>query len=174
MNSAFRHPRFAFSQWIYSYFCGDAFKGRVFCKYIDGQVADDAIRAFGSKTLIYKGQKITCKPDLPVHQRVPVSFLLGLRRHLIDKWGLWVKVDDTLPVPVMSILGQPVAKARVVNDTIEVEWMDGAWADWKDLHDAPEYIKLKEDSDKRLGHAAEYNKKKGKGKRHNGKAGASQ
>ena len=156
------------------YFKANAFNGRVFCKYINGQVTDEKIRAFGSKTLTHSGRKISCKPDLPVQQRVPVSFLLGLRRHLIDIWGLWVKVGDTIPVPVMSISGQPVAKVRVVSDQIDVEWVDGPWADWKDLHDAPEYIKLKEDSNKRLGQAAEYKKKKGNGKGKNGKAGAGQ
>lgn len=62
------------------YYKGDEFKGRVFCQYGSGQVADDTVRAFASRTLVHNGRKISCKPDLPFNQRVPVSFLLGLRR----------------------------------------------------------------------------------------------
>ena len=82
-----------------------------------------------------------------------------------------MKVDDTVPVPAMSVSGQPVAKVRVETDKINVEWLDGAWADWKDLHDSAKYTQLKEENNKRLTQAAEYQKKKGNGK---GKAGTGQ
>ena len=82
-----------------------------------------------------------------------------------------MKVCDTVPVSVMSISGQPVAKVRVETDKTNVEWLDGAWADWKNLHDSAKYIQLEEESNKRLIQAAEYQKKKGNGK---GKTGSGQ
>ena len=82
-----------------------------------------------------------------------------------------MKVDDTGPVAVMSVSGQPVAKVRVETDKINNEWLGVAWADWKDLHDPAKHIQLKDKNNKRLTQAAEYQTKKGNGK---GKAGTGQ
>ena len=141
----------------------DPFKGQVFCKFANGQIADDAIRAFSSRTRQHNNKMISCKRDLPVDKLVCLSFLLGLRRQL-SKWGLeTVKADES--TPLMTVSGLPVAEATIENDKINVKWLDATWAEWSELQDAPEYSQLSADNHKRLTKAAEASKKgNGKGR----------
>ena len=74
---------------------------------------------------------------------------------------------------MLHVFGKTVAKVTVQNDKIHVDWMDDAWAQWKDLHTAPELIKLVEDNNERLRQAAEHSKE-GHSKGKKGKAGINQ
>ena len=138
------------------FYKGDEFKGQVFCKFPEGQAADHTLTTFSARPLQHDGVHILCKPDLPIDKRVCLSFILGLRRQLI-KWGFeryYLKVEDS--IPMLGVSGQPVVKVTVNDGKIDIEWMDSTWANWSDLLQTPEFVKLTEDNNKRLSSAVEY------------------
>ena len=112
-------------------------------------------------------EAIWCKRDLPLNQRVPKSFLLGLRRQLIT-WGLTgsnIRVKDDNHT--VTVEGNPVLKATVAANRLTLEWMSQDWKDWKELIDSSEFKKLVEKADEALQKAAEA-RGKGNGKGKNG------
>ena len=144
------------------YHKGDDFNGIVFAKFTSEKVTEDIARHISIK-LKESEEKIWCKKDLPLEKRVPLSFLLGLRRQLID-WGfarskVRVKEEDN----TLSVGGCPVLTATIHANHMVIHWTSKEWKEWKDLVESCEFKKLSEKAEETL-KKAEENKGKGTGK----------
>ena len=144
------------------YHKGDEFKGIVFAKFTTEKVAEDIVKAIsGGKN---KGEDtIWCKKDLPLNKRVPMSFLLGVRKQLIN-WGFTksrVRVQED--TNTLTVAGQPIMKAIVVGGSLTVDWTSQEWKDWTELVDSSEFKELTKKAEESL-KKAEDAKGKGKGK----------
>ena len=64
------------------YFKGDEFKGLLFVKFCNAEVASKAIDIISKSKLAYGDGDISCKPEAPVEIRAVRSLLLGLRWQL--------------------------------------------------------------------------------------------
>ena len=120
-------------------------------------------QAFDTNKYKLNGKAVWAKNDLPISQRCPLTFLLGLRWQLLQ-WGYTrreVKVDDKLQT--LSVDGQTVAEAKVINDKLDIKWLDETWMRWEELQQAPELNTLIEAANTKLNKTAE-NRAKGKGK----------
>ena len=157
-----------------SYFKGDEFKGMYYHRYDNLESANAAIKHFERSKLHLAGQRISCRPELPIGHRVCLSTVLGLRRLLINKWGISrkdLKVDDAKSM--LSVAGTPAMKAEVAGDAVKIAWLDPEWESWTELQEDNDYKELEAMANKRLAHSAE-NKKKGIGKGSKGKAAIGQ
>ena len=142
---------------------GETFKGVLHYKFDNHQAAAEVIKKFDQAKVQYKDKSILCKADLPVEQRVPLSFILGLRRLLLS-WGFDrknLKVNDA--IPLLSVGGDKVVSAHVEGSHIHVEWFDHEWASWDALQSSPGFKELIDSANTRLGHSAEAKKGRGKG-----------
>ena len=144
------------------YHKGDDFNGTVFAKFTTEKVADDIAKTISNK-LKDSEETIWCKKDLPLEKRVPLSFLLGLRRQLIA-WGfarskVRVKEEDNS----LSVGGSQVLKASIEANRLRLEWMSQEWKDWKEFVDSSEFNLLMKRAEETLKKAAD-NKGKGDGK----------
>ena len=95
------------------YFKGDDFIGLAFAKFATTRTAEDVVRKMSIAKLPVGENEVWCQKDLPLDKRVPLSFLLGTRRQLID-WGyskqkVKVKDEDN----ALAIGGATVLKALV-------------------------------------------------------------
>ena len=142
------------------YFKGDDFIGLAFAKFATTRAAEDVVRKMSIAKLLVGENEVWCKKDLPLDKRVPLSFLLGTRRQLID-WGYSkqkVKVKDEDNALVIG--GVTVLKAVVHDYQLKLDWASDYWKNWAELVDSQEFKKL-------LGRAEESLKKarddKGKG-----------
>ena len=145
------------------YYKGDKFAGLAFAKFASSTAAENVIKKMAK---IQKGdEEVYCKKDLPLEQRVPLSFLLGLRRQLIT-WGFTKRkprvneYSNTLTVGG----GNPVLKVTVGGNRLVLEWMSQDWKDWKELAESSEFKKLKEKAEETLSKAEDKGKGDGKGK----------
>ena len=142
------------------YFKGDKFAGLVFAKFTTTRIADDVVRKMSIAKLTVGEDEVWCKKDLPIERRVPLSFLLGTRRQLIE-WGYSkqkVKVNDE--DNALAIGGITVLKAFVQDYQLQLDWTSDYWRNWEELVGSQEFKSL-------LGRAEESLKKarddKGKG-----------
>ena len=67
--------------------------------------------------------------DLPIEQRAPRAFLLGLRWLLLNEWRptfskAYIKVD--LDNSELKAGDKCVAKVSVMDDKMKIEWLDPA------------------------------------------------
>ena len=149
------------------FFKGDQFRGVMFYKYDNANEANQMVTHFDRKKTQYKGQNVWCKHDSPIAQRVPLSFILGVRRLLIS-WGYNrknLKVDDS--IPRLSVGGDDVVTASVVDNELKVDWLHSDWSSWTELVNALEFKALIDAAGTRLAQAAE-SRTKGGGKGHKG------
>ena len=122
------------------FFKGDEFKGFVFAKLISTSTVEHCIK-LDSKAKTPIGDKVIyCKKDLPLEERVALSFLLGLRRELRN-WGYSVRVEDD--IMEMKFQGKPILCAQVRQGRLELDWLDAAWASWFEHQNATEVTALK-------------------------------
>ena len=150
------------------YFKGETFKGMLFCKFNHPEAAERAIKELTKRKPEFKTSGSVYKPwykqDVPIRERAPISFLLGLRWQL-GEWGTYdkklIKVDEkTL---IMKVDGKEVAQVSTKPDNLQVDWLDEKWASWKELQESPELKALAEAANKKIGQA-NGNEAKGKGK----------
>ena len=91
-----------------------------------------------------------------------MTFMLRLRRHLIDYWGLrgvQVKEEELM----MKVGRVPVMKATVNQGKMEVEWLDDGWKNWDELQKSEKWKELIRKAEESLDKASAW-KGKGKGK----------
>ena len=148
------------------YHKGDVFTGIAFAEFSSSKGAEDAVKKISVAKLKVGDDEIWCKKDLPLHKRVALSFLLGLRRQLIE-WGfsrskVRVKEEDhTLVVGGMTIL-----KAEVKDNQLDLNWKADEWKSWADLVDSTEFRKLQDKVEETLKKAGdEKGSGEGKGKK---------
>ena len=143
---------------------GDSFKGILYAKFSSPDAVTKAAIAFDARDHKLNGKTVWAKKDLPIQIRSPLSFLLGLRWQLLQ-WGFSrseIKVDDTLRT--LSVGGGSVVEVNVIDDKLDITWLDDTWLHWDDLHKAPEMIALIEAANTKLRKSAE-SRAKGKGKK---------
>jgi hypothetical protein len=146
------------------YHKGDSFKGMLYAEFSSPDVVAKIAQAFDTNKYKLNGKAVWAKNDLPISQRCPLTFLLGLRWQLLQ-WGYTrreVKVDDKLQT--LSVDGQTVAEAKVINDKLDIKWLDETWMRWEELQQAPELNTLIQAANTKLSKTAE-NRAKGKGKK---------
>jgi archaellum component FlaC len=68
------------------YHKGDEFKGLIFARFANAEVATNVVDYMGKKKATIGNSEVWCKPDRPIEIRAPLSLLLSLRRQLIQ-WG---------------------------------------------------------------------------------------
>jgi len=150
------------------YFKGDDFKGMLFCKFDQPEAAEKAIKELSKRKPEFKAGGSVFKPwfkqDVPISERAPLSFLLGLRWQL-GEWGTYdkkiIKVDEK--ELTMTINKQEVAHVSTQSGSLQVEWRDEEWKMWKELQESSELKALVEAANKKIGQAKD-NEAKGKGK----------
>ena len=142
------------------YVKGDEFTALTLAKFATTRIAEDVVRKMSISQLTVGEDKVWCKKDLPLDRRVPVSFLLGTRKQLIE-WGyskqkVKVKEEDN----ALVIGGITVLKVVVQDYQLKLDWTSDYWKNWTELVDSHEFKNL-------LGRAQESLKKarddKGKG-----------
>ena len=94
------------------------------------------------------------------------GLLLGMCWQL-HEWGSLdkkaIKVD--VPASTMTIHGKTVASVSIQNSKLKITWLDDAWKEWKELHDAKGIQEFIQTGDNRLKDAADAkNRQLGKGK----------
>ena len=149
------------------YFEGDAFKGMLFCKFDNSEMADKIIKELNKRKPEFKAKGSAFKPwfkqDAPIWERAPLSFLLGLRWQL-GEWGedkKNIKVDEK--ALTMKFKGEVVACASIQSDKFKVDWLDSKWTEWKELQDSAELKALVQVASKKIEESCA-NAAKGKGK----------
>ena len=144
------------------YHKGDDFNGIVFAKFTTEKVAEDIAKTISTK-LKDSEETIWCKKDLPLEKRVPLSFLLGLRRQLIA-WGfarskVRVKEENNS----LSVGGSQILTASIEANRLTLEWTREEWKDWVEFVESSEFKLLMKKAEETLKKAAD-NKGKGDGK----------
>ena len=108
-------------------------------------------------------EEVWCKKDLPLDRRVPLSFLLGTRRQLLN-WGFTksnVRVQEE--TNTLTVAGQPIVKAVVSGSILKLEWINQEWKNWSELVESTEFNELTKKANGSLQKAQDA-KGKGKGK----------
>ena len=145
------------------YYKGDAFTRQLFAEFTDADTIDTISRRMTTDKPQVAGHSIWCKPDRPIEIRTPISFLLGLRWHLVQ-WGFnkkEVKVKDS---EMMMTVGKvPVLQVSVTGTSLTLNWLDQTWQQWEDLQKSEEFSKLITNANERLAKSMASNTK-GKGK----------
>ena len=149
------------------YHKGDEFKGILFARFGDGEAMDTAISTIRSQRLTFKGNLVWCGPDRPLQERVPLGFLLGLKRMLVGKgWEFSkkaVKVEEE--DMVIKVGGTRVLQAKVEDQGLAVTWLADDWKNWDDFAKSKEFADLRSKADERLTNVGEGGTKGlGKGK----------
>ena len=144
------------------YHKGDEFNGIVFVEFTTEKVAEEIAKQISIK-LKDNAEAIWCKKDLPLEKRVPLSFLLGLRRQLID-WGfakskIRVKEEHN----TLSVGGSQILTASIRSTGLAIDWKREDWKEWTEFVDSSEFKKLMAKAEETLQKAAD-NKGKGDGK----------
>ena len=140
-------------QAVETYIKGNDFNGLLFVKFADKRSRDIAVAKFRGAYLQRSGKAVWAKADLPIQQRVPESYLFGLKRVLVE-WGFnrgVVRVDTT--AGSLTVAGEQVVASMVVGGRLQNSWC-GAWADWAELHQATEVVELGRRAAEALGRAA--------------------
>jgi hypothetical protein len=147
------------------YHKGDEFKGLVFARFHSQEAAQTATDKIGNNKYKVGTNNIWSKKDLPLETRVPVSFLLGLRWQLAEWKSLpksQIKVDDENFT--MKIGRVPVMSATVIDNKLQIRWLDPAWENWEELQKSQELASLISVANGKLTAAADgHAKGKGKG-----------
>ena len=89
------------------------------------------------------GEKtIYCKKDRPLESRVPFSFLLGLKKELVQ-WGYKGSVRVEEIGMKMTFQGTSVLSAQVREGQLHLDWLPG-WLEWSELQNSTEMTALKD------------------------------
>ena len=104
-------------------------------------------------------------PDRELGERVVGSFLLGLKRQLVE-WGFGrkeVNVDLGKSGGAMKVGKQDVLSVGVMGGRLRLTWENETWGKWQDLLEAKEFKELVGKAEEKLGRAGLGGKAKGKG-----------
>eukprot|EP00959_Pyramimonas_sp_CCMP1952_P457991 9475882-Pyramimonas_sp.AAC.1 len=103
-------------------------------------------------------KRVWAHGDKPANIRIPIRFLFGLKRLLVQ-WGFKkIQVNDetlSMQVGVDDILS--VCSDR---GTLQIAWRSAEWENWADLHNDAEFKTLRESCEHALSRATD---KEGKG-----------
>ena len=98
------------------------FQDIMFAKFATESIRDEAVTKFWQSKTKLAGRFTWSREDQPIEQRVPESFLFGLRKVLMawqyTKGEIWIDKVDL----VLKIDGEPVVRARVSNGKFEANW----------------------------------------------------
>lgn len=123
------------------YHKGDEFKGILYAKLSSPSAVECCIKAFAQDKTQSNLDGMWCNKDLPIHERIPIFVLLGLRWQLIQ-WGYSkqeVKVsDENLLLTVNKV---PMVKAGVLDDKLQLTWEED-FGKWDTLQNSDELISL--------------------------------
>ena len=137
------------------------FKGLVFAKFSSKTERDAAVKLFRSNKLILGGNAIWAKEDLPLEERIPQSFLFGLKKLMIgwgyEKMAVWVDLSKNQLLVGTDIVIALTVEGKELKTDIAKDWQD-------DLRKDSNFTKLLDDSKEklRLGGAATKGLRKGK------------
>ena len=95
-----------------------------------------------SQRLNIKGGLVWCGPDRPLQERVPLGFLVGVKKLLIS-WNFnkkAIKVNEE--EMVLSVGGKDVLQAVVEDNVLTMKWMADDWEKWSDFTDSGELAVL--------------------------------
>ena len=119
---------------------GDEFKEILFAK-MKAISADGFAKSLTQAKIKDGVNDVWCKNDRPIHERIPLSFLLSLWWQL-TQWGCAmqeIKVsDEDLSMMVNSL---PVVKAVVDGNTLQLTWFED-FGKWDELMRSPELSSL--------------------------------
>lgn len=124
---------------------GAVFNGVVFIQSGTAAGRDASVTTMTKAALKYNGggSNIWCYHGRPVDARVVHSFLLSSKRQLVS-WEYStseVKVDTDKAT--ITVAGKEIATATAKEGTLEVQRLDAAWKEWKELQGSPELAALK-------------------------------
>ena len=149
------------------YHKGEEFNGILFTRFSSEKVAESIAKRMSLAKLKVEGEKVWCKKDLPIATRVALSFLLGVRRQLLD-WkftkGKVHVIEETL---TLEVAGKPRLSAAVRDMQLHLNWVDEEWKTWDELQESQEMKLLKDKAEETLRKAGDA-KGKGDGKGKNG------
>jgi hypothetical protein len=146
---------------VYDKCKGDPFNGMVFVKFSSTEKRNAAIKTFNDTRSSFSDSRAYMNRDLPIKQRISFSFLLDLKKLLVE-WKLEkVSFDDGSGI--MSVGGLPVLRVVVVGSSFQLIWMEKGWEEWEELTNDPKLKGLVAAAEGKLTKAAQ-NSVKGKGK----------
>ena len=137
----------------------EAFDGMVFIKFGTTEKRDAAIKTFNEKKHAFAEARTFMNIDLPLLQRTRFSFLLKLKRLLIEWKFENVSFDDAFNVS--TVAGDPVLQVEVEGDEFKPKWLNKKWEQSGELTNDPSFKKLVKTAEDKLAAASQ---SKGKGK----------
>ena len=145
---------------IYDKCKGGDFNGLLFVKFNSAEMRDAAMIKFNAKKNAFDQAPMFMNRDLPIQQRTKFSFLLNLKKLLVN-WGFEnVRFDDG-PGTLMVGGGAPVLQVKSDGFNFRLEWLDDKWGQWVELTSDPSFKLLIKTAEEKLSTAS---KSKGKGK----------
>ena len=137
------------------------FRGFLYAKYETKAMRDTSVERLRRASLTRNGSRVWATEHKPYDQRVPQSFLFGLKRLMVE-WGdspkaVWVNTDAE-PYE-LTCNREPVVSATVKDGKLEVTYEP----DWEEYLNDPKLTTLRQTCDEQLKKALKYGGK-GKGK----------
>jgi hypothetical protein len=146
---------------VYDKCKGREFNGMVFVKFGSVEKRDAAITVFNASKTSFADAPSYMNRDLPIQHRAKFSYLLGLKKLLMQwEFGNCRFDDDT---GILSVGGLPVLQAAVEGFTFKLEWLDEGWGKWEELTKDPKFMDLAKTAEDKLTKASQ-SSNKGKGK----------
>ena len=118
----------------------DAFKGIAFARFSSPDAMAETVSAINSNGIQVKDQPTWSKPERPINERAPISFLFRLKT-LMVKWGYAKKsiyVDEDLGT--MDICKVRTLEASVKDGVLNLQWIVKDFSTWAELQDNPEFL----------------------------------
>ena len=85
-----------------------------------------------------------CKKDLLLATRVALSFLLGVRRQLLDWKFAKGKVHVIEEALTLEVASKPRLSAAVRDMQLHLDWVDEEWKKWDELQQSQEMKSLED------------------------------
>ena len=142
----------------------DKFNGMLFIKFASSQKRDVAIRTFNSLRTKFTDKNTFMNPERPFQQRVMNSFLLNLKRTMVDEWGYnasCLQVDTS--TQTLSVQGKEILKTHVNEFKMKIDWVQPAWGEWKEFVEDANFKELLKVAENKLTTTSK-SMDKGKGK----------
>ena len=144
--------------------CKDrAFNGVLFVKFNSPEAREAGMERFKSSKRKFSETTLYMNQSRPFQQRVRFSFLLNLKRLLLEWEFKNVRFDDASET--LEIAGTEILRIAIEGDEFKLNWLSEEWAQWGLL---TENVKFKElcqiARDKLAKSAGSLDKGKGKGK----------
>ena len=135
----------------------------LFVKFSSTDVREAGMERFKSSKSKFSETTLYMNQSRPFQQRVRFSFLLNLKRLLLEWEFKNVRFDDASET--LEIAGTEILRVAIEGDEFKLNWLSEEWAQWGLL---TENLKFKElcqtAKDKLAKSAGSFDKGKGKGK----------